>query len=1046
LEVTSVTPGILTDYTFTWYDGTNTVITGETGPTLSTLAPGNYSVEATNNTTACVSALVPLTVNDVSAGPAVNFTITDQTSCGTANGSLLAVATGGGTLGYTYAWYNGIGTGSPAGVTADTYSALAAGDYTVVVTDTETGCTTEASATVTDNIVTPVIAGTTVTDNTFCVGNNGALEVTSVTPGILTDYTFTWYDGTNTVITGETGPTLSTLAPGNYSVEATNNTTACVSALVPLTVNDVSAGPAVNFTITDQTNCGTANGSLLAVASGGGTLGYTYAWYNGIGTGSPAGVTADTYSALAAGDYTVVVTDTETGCTTEANATVVDNIIVPLIVTENITDITCAGSGSIEITGLDSGVPSDYTYQWYTGTTADIANLISSEVSATLSVSAAGNYTVVAVNSTTNCNTSPFTVNVSDVTGNPTVSIAVVDQSSCDPSNPNGSVTASATGIGSLGFSYEWFIGTDDSTPAGVTTASYSNVAGGDYTVKVTDNETQCFTLMTATIPDNAFFPQISATSVTDVSSCQPLNGSAAVTLMQQGALSDYTYTWYTGSTPTPTNEISGETSESISGLDAGSYTVVATNTFGCASAPVVVNILDLRVNPSITLSYYDQTSCDLSKPNGIISAIAKGSSGTLGYTYQWWNGTDTSGTPDFTGDIYTGLAAGTYTVSAEDNETHCKAYKFVALKNSTITFQIQSSSVDPSLNCGTGSGTITINFMTVGALSDYDFHWYTGTAVDPANLIANETGPVLSNLSAGDYTVQPESKFTFCLGDPQMFTVEDQSELPTVFVSRIPVTSCDASNPNGSISTSVTVVGGSGYTTEWWIGTDTSGAPDYTQNHIFGLSAGTYTLRVTDNATQCTFEESIDVLEDITIPSVTNSNVTAQTDCNSPNGSITISSVSGNDPGGYSYQWYKIVDTQSQAISGATSATLLNQPAGDYSVEITDASSTCVSAPILFTIPDNGNCITSLDDLAQNLNFQVYPNPSNGEFVIDLPNPDKAVLTIYISDMMGRLVMEQQSREEVTRISSGNLRPGTYILTVGLGGKVYQKKVFIEN
>ena len=339
-------------YTYLWSNGAST-------SSASNLSSGNYSVTITDKNGCTTTASV--TINNVS-GPSATASGTDAT-CGNSNGTATVTATAG-TSPYTYLWSNGASTSSATNI--------AAGSYTVTVTD-KNGCT--ASATVTINNVSGPTATSNETDAS-CGNSNGTATVTAT--GGTSPYTYLWSNGAST-------SSATVLAAGNYSVTVTDKNGCTASATV--TINNVS-GPSATASATDA-SCGNSNGSATVTATGG-TSPYTYLWSNGASTSSA--------TALAAGNYTVTVTD-KNGCT--ASATVTINNVSGPSATASGTDATCGNSnGTATVTA--TGGTSPYTYLWSNGASTSSATNM-----------AAGNYSVTLTDA--NGCTASASVNINDI-------------------------------------------------------------------------------------------------------------------------------------------------------------------------------------------------------------------------------------------------------------------------------------------------------------------------------------------------------------------------------------------------------------------------------------------------------------------------------------------------------------------------------------------------------------------------------------------------------------------------------------------------------
>jgi gliding motility-associated-like protein len=250
---------------------------------------------------------------------------------GQPSGSASVIANGG-VLPYSYAWTGG-GTGA-------TTSNIAAGSYTVTVTDGNS-CTATATVVVTEpSAMTTIIVPTGVS----CFGgNDGAL--TSNTNGGVFPYTFAW----------STNPTQTTslatnLSGGSYTLTVTdgNGCTLATTAIVPEPAQLV-----VTLAITNNTCAQISNGFIQANVTGG-TGPFGYSWNT-----TPAQNT-QTAVALNGGSYSVTVTDAN-GCTATASGTITPPPAIAVTVTGP-TEI-CYGE-SATLVGAASGGITPYTYSW----------------------------------------------------------------------------------------------------------------------------------------------------------------------------------------------------------------------------------------------------------------------------------------------------------------------------------------------------------------------------------------------------------------------------------------------------------------------------------------------------------------------------------------------------------------------------------------------------------------------------------------------------------------------------------------------------------
>ena len=298
---------------------------------------GSYTVTVTDGNSCTATAEAIVTENSLPTA-AISGTLTH------CFGSSTVLTASGGT---DYLWSNGAIT--------DT-TTLSQGNYDVTVTDAN-ACSISASATVTE-------VGPSVTINSTdpsCGLSNG--QATANATG-SSSYTYAWSSSSNLA-------TISSLAPGSYTVTVTDNQSCTASASVTLAS---SGNPTLNFTSNDP-NCNqSADGSITLTASGG-AGGYSYTW-------SPSVSTASIASGLTAGTYNVTVSDAN-NCSGTNTITLSDPSAI--VANTSSTSADCGqANGSVFVAA--SGGTGSLSYSWSTGNnTADVINVVEGFYTVTVS-------------------------------------------------------------------------------------------------------------------------------------------------------------------------------------------------------------------------------------------------------------------------------------------------------------------------------------------------------------------------------------------------------------------------------------------------------------------------------------------------------------------------------------------------------------------------------------------------------------------------------------------------------------------------------------
>lgn len=867
-------------YTFLWSNGS-------TDKDLSSLNVGTYTLTVTDNNGCTISETRNIIYNNLELTSTVSAT---TVNCYAGNNGEISLVVSGGQTPYQYSWNNGA-------YTISNPQNLVAGTYNVIITDAN-GCTTSNSISVQEPI--GPLNSTAIVENILCYGNStGVIDLTTI--GGTFPYTFNWSNGSNS-------EDLIGISSNTYTVLITDSK-GCTFEL-PVTVTSPLAPISIQPTLTNVGCYGDSSGAISTLITGG-TPSYSILWNGQIGTNN--------LSNISAGNYTIQVTDSN-GCL--ANQSIdITQPVAALSVSPSVVNIDCNGNSSGTIDLNPSGGTAPYNTTWNNGFNGS-----------TLTGASSGNYqyTIVDANQctitgTADINQPPNALSVSETISNV----------SCNGLS-NGAVILS-TGGGTTPYTYLWSNGS--------TNADLTNVPAGNYTVTVTDAN-GC--IYTKSYPVSEPTQVLSIQQQTTQVSCYGDN-TGAISITPNGGTAPYNYSWNTGST-----------NSSISNLFAGNYSVLVTDANGCTS-----NLISTITQPTNALNSTATTSnvnC-YGNTDGSINLTPSG--GTAPYTYLWNNGATTQN--------LNGLVAGTYTVTVTD-ANQC-SYVYSALIQQPIA-ALTTTYLFQDVACF-GGATGIINSNPSGGTSPYTYVWSNGvTSANLSNVVAgtytltitdvngctfsqpvsvsqplaavtatntstnincygNLTGSINISVSGGlgNYTYQwnngattedlnalAPGNYTVVVTDQNGCTtttsasISQPSMSPNINVISQPV-SCFGMQ-NGAVNS--TTIGGTGPYTYLW----NTGA---TTDNISGVSAGTYTVTVTDN-NGCSISTSTNVTEPTAILDA-NLTISAANCITNQMGNINVSVLGGTAP--FNYLWN----------NGGTVQNLLNQPPGSYWVKVTDAN-----------------------------------------------------------------------------------------------------------
>jgi gliding motility-associated-like protein len=794
------------------------------------------------------------------------------------------------------------------GATTQDITGLPAGVYTVTITDVN-GCNATLSTTITQP-PSPLMGSTVIAQNVSCFsGNDGIIDLT-VTGGTA-PYSYMWNNGF-------VSQDLTNMSAGTYNVTITDSK-GCVTNASG-TISQPAAALNAMATATQMVSCnGSSNGSINLSVTGG-TTPYTFSWSNGSTTQNISGLT----SAL----YTVTVTDAN-GCTSQDTITISQPVAPLSIITATTQNVNCFGDNTGAINITPNGGTAPYSYNWSNGAnTEDLTSLI------------AGSYTVT-ITDANGCITSGTWLVSQPLAA--LTSSAVADPDVYCYGDSTGSANLTVSG-GTTPYAYVWSNGS--------TTQDIFGLTAGIYAVTITD-ALGCTDMQTVSINQPA--APLAATVPSPVHVLCFGDSTGSINLLMSGGTAPYNFNWSNGAT-----------TEDLTSLFAGTYSVTVTDSIGCVTN-TTVNITEPTAALTGSIESVTSVLCFGNSTGAVNIAIA---GGTAPYTYNWSNGSTTQ-------DI-TGLAAGPYTCTITD-ANGCATQLTATVNQPSAPLAIAPSSVQNVLCFGGSTGAVHIAIS--GGTGPYAFNWSNGSTTHD-----------ITFLPAGSYTVTVTDA-NGCTETLTSTITEPAAPLTgsTTITSNI---SCFAGN-NGSID--LTVSGGtSPYSFLWSNGSTTE--------DISGLAAGVFTVTVTD-INNC----SIMITDSIVQPAGALAlilNVDQNVSCNGgTDGSISLTVNGGTTP--YNYNW----------SNGATTQNISNLPFGVYTVTVTDANgcnsiqSVGVSQP---SVALNSSVSNLVDVLCHGDNsgiLDIYViggtlpytfNWSNGATTEDITGIGAGIYTVTITDANG--------------------------------------------
>ncbi|MBC9909249.1 T9SS type A sorting domain-containing protein [Chitinophaga varians] len=654
--------------------------------------------------------------------------------------------------------------------------------------------------------------------NPACFGaSDGKITLTASGGNAASGYFFTLKQNGNVIRAPQQASgnsfTWTGLPAGNYTGEVKDG--AC-APVIPVAVQ-LTQPPQVKGQLTPQhpTCLFPGNGSI-SVMAGPGVTNYRYQLYKGASLLQQSAVTTSqsyTFAGLGNGDYTVEIQNMDYPACTGWSGAVSLNAVPSLTLTqEALNMVTCFGGSDGSLQYSAGGGAGNYIFMLQRTGMPTVSNS-----TGTFNGLIAGDYTVTVQNNIAGCtDATSQTITISE----PAllqVSLQTI-HISCHGAQ-DGIVKAWASG-GSGFYTYKW-----EQLKAGVWTTSpfwfdsdiqIDALSAGTYRVTVADSKSANCSVLSGVVTITEL-PALQSGSVL-ITPAVCLTDGAAINISATGGDNTYTYFFtqngadYTAFTPGARVHT------------AGSYRFRIRDGKGCTLD--LPNAYDISLPAAALgfttqLSAYNgfQISCNGAADGKITVLAAGGNGGTYtGYQYKLNNGAYQPV------NIFTGLTAGTYTISVKDARG-CETSGNVILTEPQMSVQVTKQDV----TCfGQSTGSITTHI--VGGAAPY--RWQLNGATI--------TGATANNLPAANYTLH----VTDANGCTKDTTLTIMHRYPALAFATATVTDISCFGTQGSIAINATG-GDGGY--QYWLSNDNWAT---SQSYASGaaLHAGVYALKVTDN------------------------------------------------------------------------------------------------------------------------------------------------------------------------------------------------------
>ena len=682
------------------------IISGGDSPTPTIDATGTYTLVITNTTTGC-TAMDEVDVNPDSATPTADAGLDQLITCDDPMVTLMGSGTNGSNL--TYEW-TGPGI-TPANMNEPQPIVNVPGTYSLIVTAGNGCSSTEVFVDVTQAVDPVAVAGND--DFFLCSTIDFDLDGTiGTTTGA--DITYLWTGPGNITNHTTLNPTVD--APGVYTLLVTDTATGCTGS------DEVELEPDLNapMAFADPTAEITCFVPMATLQGSGSATNMSYTW-SGPGI-TPANMNDQNPMVDQPGNYLLIVTDLDNGCSSGPAMVIVTQATDPIAVAGMDASLTCANP-TTQLDGFGSTVDPNVTYLW-TG-----PGTITNETSLQPTIDVAGIFVLTVTNNITGCFATDEVELMADGDA-PIVEAGTDLQITCLTT----SVVLQGSATNGSNFEYTWT--GPDITPANENEQNPTVSIDGQYFLTVENLDNGC---------SAGDFVTVLPTPPIVVMASGPNTFSCATTDLQlSGAGSDtgpdYLHTW------TGPGTIDDENTLTPTVYAAGSYVLTTVNLVtGCSETATHIVDPDQGA-PMVDAGLDTEITCILTTADLGVNTDATNP------TYTWTGPGITPGNMNM--QNITVAVPGIYNVLVEDGSNGCTNSDEVEVLNLTAE-PIANAGADVTKNCSDLTIELDGSFSQSGANITY---LWTG----PGTILNEDTETPTVDV-AGIFTLTVTNTATGC-------------------------------------------------------------------------------------------------------------------------------------------------------------------------------------------------------------------------------------------------------------------------------------------